>query len=86
MPAQQVADRLIESLGGHAGIDFEYCAVKTTHTRKFDLQNITDTPVHFEIDSDPTFTFKPTHGRLLGKSRQEVTITYTPMEAKVVIS
>lgn len=32
-PAQTVADRLKETIGN--GIDFEYCAVKTPHTRRF---------------------------------------------------
>ncbi len=81
-----VAERVQELLGGRSGIDFEYCGVKTTHTRKFEIQNITDTSIHFEIEHEDVFLFKPAHGRIAPKQKAEITITYTPEEAKVVIS
>ena len=36
-PAQQIADHLISRYNGHPGIDFEYCAIKSSHTRKINL-------------------------------------------------
>lgn len=66
-PAQIVADRLKELTG--SGIDFEYCAVKTPHTRRFQILNITDTSLHFEIESEPVFHFTPSHGRIAPKSK-----------------
>ena len=83
-PAQIVADRLKDTIG--SGIDFEYCAVRTPHTRRFQILNITDTSLHFEIESEPVFNFSPNHGRIAPKSKLEISVTHTPLEAKVVVA
>jgi hypothetical protein len=68
--------------------DFEYCAVSSTTTRSFVINNLTSGIMKFTIKKPENSPFEVSllSGVLQVKGKQEITLSYTPKECEVIIA
>jgi hypothetical protein len=74
-----------ESIPG--AIDFGFCPIKEVTEKTFTLRNpYRQRAVRWSVSSKCPFEAKPDRGQLAANGKQEVVISYTPVEANVIVA